>query len=84
MRRLSSRASQQVHAIRAGLGLPVQPPEGKDLTDVPPYLDQNFSTVRQNLGMLMQSWSQLGVSPTTWEATPKQALEDLYKLDARR
>jgi membrane fusion protein, multidrug efflux system len=72
---------EQVHAIRAGLGLPVQPPEGKDLTDVPPYLDQNFSTVRQNLGMLIQSWAQLGVSPTTWEATPKQALEDLYKLD---
>ena len=46
---------EQVYAIRAGLGLPAQPPEGKDLTDVPPDLDQNFSTVRQNLGMLIQS-----------------------------
>ena len=46
-------ALQQISAIRVGLGLPVTPPDGKDLTDVPPELDQNFSTVREALALVL-------------------------------
>src|SRR5262249_34896638 len=77
----ADQALQQVYAIRVGLGLPAQPPKGKDLGDVPPNLDQSFSTVRQGLGTLLQSAAQFGYFPTTWDATPKKALEDFYKQD---
>jgi membrane fusion protein (multidrug efflux system) len=74
-------ALQQVYAIRAGLGQPAQPPEGHELTEVPPDLDQNFSSVRRALGALTQSAAQFGYFPTTWDATPKQAITDFYKQD---
>ncbi len=75
-------ALQEVYSIRAGLGLSSEPPEGKDLTDAPPNLDQDFSSVRQALGTLMQNAAQLGYFPTSWSATPKQTIEDFYKQDA--
>src|SRR5439155_7190345 len=71
-------ALQAVYAIRVGLGLPTQPSKGKDLTDVPPDLDQNFSSVRQALGALLQSAAQFGYFPTSWNATPKEAVEAFY------
>jgi membrane fusion protein (multidrug efflux system) len=74
-------ALEQIYAIRAGLGLPNRPPKGHDLTEVPPDLDQNFSSVRQELGALMQSAAQFGYFPTSWDATPKQAIADFYKQD---
>jgi membrane fusion protein, multidrug efflux system len=74
-------ALQQVYAIRAGLGLPVEPPKGQELTDVPPDLDQNFSAVREALGRLIQSATQLGYFPATWNATPKEAIAAFYKQD---
>jgi membrane fusion protein (multidrug efflux system) len=74
---------QKVHADRAGLGLPAEPPKGHDLAEVPDDLDQNFSTVREALATLLQSVSQLGYFPTTWEATPNQAKADFYKQDAK-
>ena len=74
-------ALQAVYATRVGLGLPAQPDQGHDLSEVPPDLDQNFSAVRQALGQLRQSAAQLGYVPTTWDATPKEALEEFYKLD---
>ena len=73
---------QQVYSLRAALGLPAQPPEGQALTDVPSDLDQNFSSVRQSLATLMESAAQVGYFPTTWNATPKQIIEDFYKQDA--
>jgi membrane fusion protein (multidrug efflux system) len=76
-------ALEQVYAIRVGLGLPAQPPKGQDLTSVPPDLDQNFSSVRQALGALMESAAQFGYFPTTWDATPKQAIDDFYKQDPK-
>lgn len=72
---------QSVYATRVGLGLPAQPEPGHGLGDVPPDLDQNFSSVRQALGQLRQSAVQLGYFPTTWTATPKQAVEEFYKQD---
>jgi membrane fusion protein (multidrug efflux system) len=74
-------ALEQVHAIRVGLGLPAEPAKGRDLTEVPPDLDQNFSTVRQALGQLLQSAAEFGYMPTTWNATPKQAIADFYNQD---
>jgi membrane fusion protein (multidrug efflux system) len=74
-------ALQQVYAIRVGLGLPALPAKSKGLTDVPPNLDQNFSSVRQGLGTLLQSAAQFGYFPATWDATPKEALETFYKQD---
>ncbi len=74
-------ALQAVYAIRVSLGLPAQPAEGHDLSEVPPDLDQNFSAVRQALGELIQSAALFGYMPTSWTATPKQAIQDFYKQD---
>ena len=74
-------AQQTVYAIRVGLGLPTEPPKGKDLTDVPDDLDQNFSSVREVLGVLIQSAAQLGYFPASWNATPKETIAAFYKQD---
>jgi membrane fusion protein, multidrug efflux system len=74
-------ALQQVYAIRASLGIPDKPPEGQELTDVPPNLDQTFSAVRQALGTLMQDAAQFGYFPASWETTPKQTVADFYQHD---
>ncbi len=76
-------ALQTVYAIRVGLGLPARPEKGNDLTEVPPDLDQNFSAVREALANLLQSASQFGYFPTSWDATPKQAIADFYKQDPK-
>ncbi len=74
-------ALQTIYAIRAGLGLPVQPPENDDLTDVPSDLEQNVSTVREALANTLQSAAQLGYFPTSWDLTPKEAVANFYKQD---
>src|SRR5205807_9606681 len=76
-------ALQTVYAIRVGLGLPAQPADGQDLGAVPADLDQNFSSVRQALATLLQSATQFGYFPTTWDATPQQAVRDFYKQDPK-
>jgi membrane fusion protein (multidrug efflux system) len=77
----TKQALEDVYQARAALGLPAQPPEGKDLSDVPSDLDQTFSSVRQALGELMQSASQLGVVTSSYDLTPKQLIEEFYKRD---
>jgi membrane fusion protein (multidrug efflux system) len=74
-------ALQAVYATRAYLGLAAEPPKGHDLSEVPPDLDQTFSSVRQALAELLQSAAQFGYFPTSWNATPKQAIADFYKQD---
>jgi membrane fusion protein (multidrug efflux system) len=74
-------ALQAVYAIRVGLGLPAQPAQGHDLIEAPADLDQNFSAVSQAMGQLLESAAQLGLAPASWNATPKQALEEFYKKD---
>jgi membrane fusion protein (multidrug efflux system) len=76
-------ALQAVYAIRVSLGLPAKPPQGHDLSEVPPELDQDFSTVRQALGELVQSAVQFGYFPSSWTATPKEALASFYKQDPK-
>jgi len=74
-------ALENVHQARAALGLPAQPPEGANLTDVPANLDQTFSSVRQALAELMQSAAQLGVVVSSYDLTPKQVVEEFYRRD---
>jgi membrane fusion protein (multidrug efflux system) len=74
-------ALQAIYAIRVGLGLPARPKQGDDLTEVPPDLDQNFSTVREALAELLQSAAQLAIFPTTYTASPKQVVAEFYKRD---
>lgn len=74
-------ALQGVYATRVSLGLTAQPPKGQDLGNVPPDLDQNFSSVRQALGELLESAALLGYFPTSWDANPGRAIDDFYKQD---
>jgi membrane fusion protein, multidrug efflux system len=74
-------ATESVYQQRAALGLTPEPEEGKSLTDVPPNLDQTFSTVLEALADLMRSAAQLGVVSRSYDLTPKQLLEDFYKRD---
>jgi membrane fusion protein (multidrug efflux system) len=77
-------ALQQVYAIRVGLGLQAHPGKGKELTDVPPNLDQTFSAVSQALSELLQTGAQFGYFPTSWNQTPERTLDEFYKLDPER
>jgi membrane fusion protein (multidrug efflux system) len=53
-------ARADIRQIRASLGLP-QEPDGGDLSQVPPDLNQTFSSVLQAQASLIQSAAQLGV-----------------------
>jgi membrane fusion protein (multidrug efflux system) len=68
-----------VYQIRVSLGLPAQS-EGGDLGQVPPDLDQTFSSVLQAQADLIQSAAQLGVIHS-YDETPKQMLEAFEKSD---
>ncbi len=74
-------ALQSVYATRVGLGLPARPAQGQELGDVPDGLDQTFSSVRQALFQLSQTAAELGYAPATWNASPKEAIDEFYKLD---
>ena len=74
-------ALENVYQARAALGLPAQAPEGASLADVPPNLDQTFSSVREALGNLMEAAAQLGVVSSSWDLTPKQVVEEFYRRD---
>jgi membrane fusion protein (multidrug efflux system) len=74
-------ALQTVYANRVSLGLPERPAKDHELGEVPPDLDQTFSTVRQALAALIQSAAQLGYFPATWDATPKETVEAFKKQD---
>jgi len=64
-----------VYQIRVSLGLPAQPEKGEDLAQVPPNLDQSFSSVLQAQADLIQSAAELGVVHS-YGLTPKQLLEE--------
>jgi membrane fusion protein (multidrug efflux system) len=72
---------ENVYQARAALGLPAQPPSGKPLTDVPPDLDQTFSSVREALAELLHSITRLGVVPSSFSLTPKQTIAEFLKRD---
>ena len=78
-------ALQQVYASRVYLGLPPQPANGHDLTEVPPDLEQTFSAVRTALYNLVQTMAQIGLNLVREHdtVTPRQLLADFRKRDAR-
>ena len=75
-------ALDDIHQIRVSLGLPAEPENGGDRGQVPPDLDQTFSSVRQAQSELIQSAAELGVIHS-YNQTPKQMLEEFYKRDAQ-
>jgi membrane fusion protein, multidrug efflux system len=74
-----TQAMAGVHQLRVSLGLPAQPDSG-DLSEVPPDLDQTFSSVRDVQAALIKTAAQLGVSHS-YEELPKQMLEQFEKLN---
>jgi membrane fusion protein (multidrug efflux system) len=69
----------EVFQIRVSLGLPAQPDGGGDLGQVPPDLDETFSSVLQAQAELIQSAAQLGVVHS-FDQGPKAMLDQFYKL----
>ncbi len=53
-------AREEIFQIRASLGLPPQPEQGKEYAEVPADLDETFSDVRAALSDLVQTMTQLG------------------------
>jgi len=76
-----TQALENVYQSRVALGLPRDPPAGKSLTDVPPDIDQTFSSVKEALGELMKGAAQLGVVSSSYNLTPRQVIAEFYKRD---
>ena len=74
-------ALENIHEARVALGLPAEAPDGGSLGDVPPNLDQTFSSVRQALADLLQNAAKLGVVTSSYNLTPKEAIDEFYKRD---
>ena len=72
-------ALADANQIRVSLGLQTQPEDSADLDQVPPDLDQTFSSVLQAQAELIQSAAELGVVHS-YDQTPKQMLEEFEKL----
>ncbi|MGH7061591.1 MAG: hypothetical protein ACREFH_14485, partial [Stellaceae bacterium] len=68
----------EVYRVRASLGLPAQPDGGKGLGQVPPDLDETFSSVLAAQADLIQMAAQLGVIHS-YDQTPKQMLDEFEK-----
>jgi membrane fusion protein (multidrug efflux system) len=69
----------EVYQIRVSLGLPAQPDGGGDLGQVPPDLDETFSSVLVAQAGLVQSAAQLGVVHS-FDQGPKAMLDEFYNL----
>ena len=76
-----TQALQNIYQARVALGLPAQVAEGKKLSDVPPDLDQTFSSVRQTQADLLQSAAQLGIVPSSYTLAPQEMLDEFYRRD---
>ena len=83
-----TQALDNVNQVRVSLGLPAEPPDGNDLAEVPPDLDETFSSILQAQADLIQSAAELGVIHS-YNQSPKQMLEqfesqgDLDRVFAR-
>ena len=73
-------ALQGVYEVRVSLGLPAKPETSDDLTQVPPDLDQSFSSVRQAQASLAEAAAQIGYSDS-FNISPKQMIANFYKQD---
>jgi len=68
----------EVYQVRASLGLPAQHDGGKGVDQVPPDLDQTFSSVLAAQADLIETAAQLGVIHS-YDQTPKQMLAAFEK-----
>jgi membrane fusion protein (multidrug efflux system) len=75
-----AQAKESISQTRVSLGLAPQPEAGKGLSDVPPDLNQTFSTVRAALAECMLTMTQLGRPLPSIDLTPNKALEEFRKL----
>jgi membrane fusion protein (multidrug efflux system) len=75
-------ALADANQIRVSLGLQAQPEDSAELEQVPPDLDQTFSSVLQAQAELIQTAADLGVVHS-YNQTPKQMLEAFEKLDPK-
>jgi membrane fusion protein (multidrug efflux system) len=75
-------ALADANQIRVFLGLQEEPEDSTELDQVPPDLDQTFSSVLQAQAALIETAAQLGVVHS-YNQTPKQMLEEFYKLDPK-
>ena len=73
-------ALADANQIRVSLGLQTQPEDSADLDQVPPDLDQTFSSVLQAQAELIQTAAELGVLHS-YNQSPKQMLDEFEKLD---
>ncbi len=79
-----AQALEDVYETRVALGLPREPPAGQSLTDVPPDIDQNFSSVREAVGELMKGAAALGITMSSFNLTPNQVYAEFYSRDPSR
>ena len=68
-----TQALDNVKQVRVSLGLPAEPADGKNFAEVPPDLDETFSSILQAQADLIQSAAQLGVVHS-YNQTPKAML----------
>ncbi|HEX3993482.1 MAG TPA: HlyD family secretion protein [Acetobacteraceae bacterium] len=68
-----------VYQVRVSLGLPAQPAGAGDLGNVPPDLDETFSSVLEAQAELIQSAAELGVVHA-FDQGPKAMLDQFGKL----
>jgi membrane fusion protein, multidrug efflux system len=73
-------ALADANQVRVSLGLRAEPEDSADLDEVPPDLDQTFSSVLQAQAELIQAAAELGVLQS-YHQSPKQMLEEFEKLD---
>jgi len=74
-----TQALAEVYQSRVSLGLPAQPDEGGELGQVPPDLDETFSSVLQAQADLIQSAAQLGIVHS-FDEGPKKMIDQFEKL----
>jgi membrane fusion protein (multidrug efflux system) len=73
-------AVADANQIRVSLGLQSEPEDSAAIDQVPPDLDQTFSSVLQAQAELIQSAAELGVVHS-YNQSPKQMLEQFDRLD---
>jgi membrane fusion protein (multidrug efflux system) len=73
-------ALSEANQIRVSLGLQTQGEDSAELDQVPPDLDQTFSSVLQAQAALIQTAAELGVLHS-YNQAPKQMIEEFEKLD---
>jgi membrane fusion protein (multidrug efflux system) len=73
-----TQALAEAYQVRVSLGLPAQPEGGGNLDQVPPDLDETFSSVLEAQAALIQSAAQLGVEHS-FDQGPKAMIEQFEK-----